>query len=137
MVRRSLLVLTVCVGCIQQPIAAIAQTPDWPDETSCRENPPDDPVMSGWCLSIDREKGNCVACHTFNIGAWPRHIPVAGNIAPPLAAMQARFPDLDALRAQVEDAPAINPNTTMPPYLRHELLSNDEIERVLQFLLTL
>ncbi len=130
-------VLVVCLGCLLQPSGAIAQVADWPDESTCRNNPPLDDVKKGWCLSIDREKGNCIACHTFNINPWPRDVPVAGNIAPPLVAMQPRFPDLEALRKQVADAPAVNPRTTMPPYLRHELLNADEIGRILQFLLTL
>ena len=130
-------VLAVCLGCMLQSPEAVAQVMDWPDEQSCRTDPPVDDVMTGWCLSIDREKGNCVACHTFNVNPWPQNIPVAGNIAPPLVAMQPRFPDLELLRNQVADAPTINPRTTMPPYLRHELLNSDEIEKILQFLLTL
>ena len=132
-----LTVLIVCISYGAQPGVATAQGSSWPDESFCRSSPPVDAVIKGWCLSIDREKGNCIACHTFNINPWPASTPVAGNIAPPLVAMQPRFPDIEALRQQVGDAPALNPNTVMPPYLRHELLNDAEIEQILQFLLTL
>ena len=126
------------LGICTLPATATAQEiSDWPDELQCRSNPPTSLIKAGWCLSIDRNKGNCVACHMLNINPWPKTLPISGNIAPPLVAMQPRFPDIEVLRRQVADAPALQPDTTMPPYLRHELLDAEEIERVLQFLLTL
>ncbi len=119
------------------PTEAQTNANQWPDEATCRELPPENEIVRGWCLAIDRDKGNCIACHTFNVTPWPKSLPVAGNIAPPLVAMEPRFPDIGQLRRQVADAPALNPRTTMPPYLRHELLTEAEIERILQFLLTL
>ena len=109
----------------------------WPDESACRGNPPLDELTRGWCLVIDRNKGNCLACHTINIKPWPKGLPVAGNIAPPLVAMQPRFPDIEALRNQIADARATNPNTVMPPYQRHGLLTDSEIDRILRFILSL
>ena len=117
---------------------AFAQSEDqWPDETECRDNPPIGELIQGWCLTIDREKGNCLACHTLNIKPWPATLPVAGNIAPPLVAMGRRFPDPEVLRKQIADAPALNPNTTMPPYRAHSILTESEIEMILQFVLSL
>ncbi len=110
---------------------------EWPDESACLASPPTDEILQGWCLAITRNKGNCVACHQLNIKSWPNTLPEAGNIAPPLAAMQLRFPERDALRQIVADAPSQNPLTTMPPYERHELLTSDEIDRIIRFLLTL
>ena len=109
----------------------------WPDEAECRENPPTEELVRGWCIAIDRDKGNCLACHTLNIKPWPATLPLAGNIAPPLVAMAPRFPDTEALREQIADAPAFNPNTTMPPYQKHGLLTEAEIDRILQFILSL
>lgn len=131
--------IAICVYglCAMSLPTAAQEVPDWPDEFQCREDPPTDAVRAGWCLSIDRNRGNCVACHMLNVDPWPETLPIAGNIAPPLVAMQARFADLEALRLQIADAPALNPDTSMPPYLRHELLDADDIDRILQFLLTL
>ncbi len=123
--------------CTLPPTASAQDVPGWPDELQCRSNPPTSIIRTGWCLSIDRDKGNCVACHMLNVNPWPETLPVSGNIAPPLVAMQPRFPDIEILRRQIADAPALNPDTSMPPYLRHELLDSDEIDRILQFLLTL
>ncbi len=126
------------LGICTLPSTAPAQDiSDWPDELQCRSNPPTSLVKAGWCLSIDRNKGNCVACHMLNVNPWPDTLPVSGNIAPPLVAMQPRFPDIEVLRRQIADASALNQDTSMPPYLRHELLDTDEIDRIVQFLLTL
>ncbi len=39
--------------------------------------------------------------------------------------------------AQVWDAGVANPRTVMPPFGRHGILSEDEIDKVVEFLLTL
>ena len=96
-----------------------------------KANPPQDPLVQGGCLVIDQKKGNCLACHRIEGGTIP------GNIAPPLVAMQQRFPDKAKLRAQVWDATAANPRTSMPPFGKHKLLSEEEIDKVVDFLLTL
>ena len=115
----------------------MAQQQTWPDEASCRQNMPVDKITQGWCLSIDRAKGNCIACHTFNIAPWPPGLPVAGNIAPPLVAMQPRFPEQALLKKQIENASAVNPNSTMPPYLNHDILTAAEIDLIVEFLLSI
>jgi L-cysteine S-thiosulfotransferase len=96
-----------------------------------KANPPKDAVTQGGCLAIDQKKGNCLACHRIEGGTIP------GNIAPPLIAMSQRFPDKAKLRAQVWDATVANPNTSMPPFGRHKILSEEEIDKVVEFLLTL
>lgn len=109
----------------------------WPDEQACRSAKPDDPVLEAWCIAIDTTSGNCIACHAFNISPWPPGLPGAGNIAPPMVAMQGRFPERSALQAVVADATTVNPRTIMPPYLRHGILSRRQIELLVDFLLTL
>ena len=95
-----------------------------------KQNPPTDAAVQGGCIAIDRKKGNCFVCHEIaGIGS--------GNIAPPLVAMKARFPDKAKLRAQVWDATAMNPRSSMPPFGRHGILKEDEIDKVVEFLLTL
>ena len=98
--------------------AAIAAGPAQKDET-------------GKQLAFDRTKGNCLACH-----AMPT-VPDAqqpGNIGPPLVAMSARFPDKAKLRAQIWDAMATHPNTVMPPFGKHKILTEEEIDKVVDFI---
>ena len=86
---------------------------------------------NGKKVAFDRKKGNCLACHQIAGGD------LAGNIGPPLVAMKARFPDKAKLRAQIWDATALNPNTMMPPFGKHKILSESEIDDVVEFLYTL
>lgn len=89
-----------------------------------------DTATQGGCIAIHRRKGNCNACHL--IAGVP-----SGDIAPPLAFMAQRFPDKTALRAQIEDARRFNPNTVMPPFGTHHILTPEEIDKVVEFLLRL
>ena len=95
-----------------------------------KEQPPADVAVQGGCVAIDRRKGNCHSCHLINGINY-------GNIGPALVSMKMRFPDKAKLRAQVWDASVVNPNTVMPPFGRHGILSEDEIDKVVEFLLTL
>jgi sulfur-oxidizing protein SoxX len=61
---------------------------------------------------------------------------LAGNIGPALAAMKDRF-SKEKLRAQIFDASKSNPNTIMPPFGRHGILSEDELNKVVEFVYTL
>ena len=138
MLTRLFIALIICFGTLKE---VYADEPVWPDEVRCRQfidNPINvEDVTMGWCLSIDRRKGNCVACHNFNVAPWPTSLPIAGNIAPPLVAMMPRFPDQSRLIQQIEDASAFNANTTMPPFLAHGILTKEEIALVVKFLLTI
>jgi sulfur-oxidizing protein SoxX len=104
-----------------------------PDQKVCddKANPPKDDVTKGGCAVLDRKRGNCWACHAIP-GA-----PSAGNIGTRLENMPLRYPDKSRLRAQIEDASTSNPNTVMPPFGRHEILTKEEIDQVVEFLLTL
>jgi len=82
-------------------------------------------------IAFDRKKGNCLACHQIAGGSLP------GNIGPPLVAMKARFPDKAKLRAQIWDPTKNNPNSMMPPFGRHQVLSESEIDKVVEFIYTL
>ena len=85
-------------------------------------------IAAGKELAFNRKKGNCLACHAIAGGSLP------GNIGPPLIAMKARFPDVKVLRAQIWNASANNPNTIMPPFGRHNMLSDDEIDKITTFI---
>lgn len=103
-----------------------------PDQKICndKDNPPKDAVTQGGCVVISRTKGNCMACH--RIAGVP-----SGDIAPALADVSKRIPDKARLRAQVDDASKLNPNTVMPPFGRHGILTQDEVDKVVEFLMTL
>lgn len=81
-------------------------------------------TVTGKDLAFDRKKGNCLACHMIDDGE------LAGNVGPPLLAMKTRYPGRAALRAQIWDASVANPRTTMPPFGRHGILSDDEIDLI-------
>ncbi len=88
-------------------------------------------VDQGRKVAFDRKKGNCLACHMMAGGSLP------GNIGPPLIAIKARFPKKADLRAQIWDPTAKNPNTIMPPFGKHRILSEREIDLITEFVYTL
>lgn len=108
-----------------------------PTDKQCVEMDNPNKITKGWCVSINRSKGNCLACHTIAANPWPEDLPAAGNIAPPLVAMKERFPEKAKLRGQIWDATKTNPRSIMPPFGRHKLLSEDEIDNIVEFLLTI
>ncbi len=88
-------------------------------------------IAEGKKLAFDRKLGNCLACHAIAGGTLP------GNIGPPLIAMKARFPDKSVLRAQIYDATANNPKTAMPPFGKHGIVSDKQIDLITEFIHTL
>ena len=86
-----------------------------------------DPLAQGKAIAFDRNKGNCLSCHMMDDGEMP------GNSGPPLLMMKARFPDREVLRAQIWDALERNPFSVMPPYGRHRVLTEDEIDLVVDY----
>jgi L-cysteine S-thiosulfotransferase len=85
----------------------------------------------GQTLAFDRAKGNCLTCHEIKGG------PAPGNLGPPLADMKVRFPDRKELIAIVADETKRNPLTVMPPFKRNLILTDKEIEEIVDFLQTL
>jgi sulfur-oxidizing protein SoxX len=51
--------------------------------------------------------------------------------------MKARFPEKAKLRAQIWDATKANPNSMMPPFGKHEVLSDKEIDAITEWVWTL
>jgi sulfur-oxidizing protein SoxX len=88
-------------------------------------------VAQGKRVAYDRKKGNCLACHMMDDGTLP------GTIGPPLFAMRTRFPDRAALRAQIHDPTERNPNTMMPPFGKHRILSDEEIDQITEYVYSL
>ncbi len=85
-------------------------------------------LEEGKKLAFDRKKGNCLACHQIAGGE------LAGNIGPPLIAMQARFPDKSKLRTQIGDPVTPNENTIMPPFISHRIISEAELDKIVDFI---
>lgn len=90
-----------------------------------------DPVAEGKAIAFARSKGNCLACHMIEGGESP------GNVGPPLIAMKARYPDKEKLRAQIFDATLFNPDSAMVPFGKHRVLTEDEINKVTEYIWTL
>jgi len=103
----------------------------WPAVNMAAEGESASAVEQGKALAFDRKMGNCLACHQIEGGDLP------GNIGPPLLAMKARFPDKAKLRAQIWDATKMNTNSLMPPFGRNQILSEGEIDKVVEFIYTL
>jgi sulfur-oxidizing protein SoxX len=82
-------------------------------------------------IAFDRRKGNCLACHMMDDGVSP------GDIGPPLVAMKARFPEREKLYTQIYNPMKVNPGTRMPPFGAHKILSEEEINKVVDYLYAL
>ncbi len=88
-------------------------------------------IEEGKEIAFDRKLGNCLACHSIKGGESP------GNIAPPLLIMKDRFPDKAKLRAQIWDPTENNPLSMMPPFGRHKILSEEQIDKLTEYLYSL
>lgn len=88
-------------------------------------------VPTGQELAFDNRKGNCLACHAM---PGDSKAVTNTNIAPPLISMKERFPDRAKLYAQVWDASKANADSLMPPFGKHKILSDDEINKVVDYI---
>ena len=86
--------------------------------------------MPGETLAFDRAKGNCLTCHDIKGGDAP------GNVGPALSDIKARFPDRKELAAVIFDETKRNPESVMPPFGRNLILTNAEIDAIVDFLYT-
>jgi sulfur-oxidizing protein SoxX len=101
----------------------------WSSGCATLEPPaPITPVKSGRDIAFNREQGNCLACHEIDGGEFP------GNIGPPLINLSQRFSNKQALRMQIWDATRFNPATSMPPFGKNKILTETEIDRLVDFL---
>lgn len=103
-------------------------------------------VSSGRVLVIANNKGNCLACHAMPIEEEPFH----GNLGPDLSHIASRLSEGE-LRLRVVDEKQVNPLSIMPGYYRNPnlfnlvasdylgktLLSAQEVEDVVAYLMTL
>lgn len=90
-----------------------------------------DAVKKGKEIAWSRKKGNCLTCHMMDGGQQ------VGNSGPPLMAMKTRYPDKASLREQIWDPTKRNPLTNMPPFGRNRILTEAEIDAVVEYLYSL
>jgi len=88
-------------------------------------------AAEGQKLAFDRGKGNCLTCHEIKGGDLP------GTIGPPLKDIKSKFPDRNELVAILTDETKRNPLTVMPPFGRNRILTDQEINAIVDFLQTL
>jgi len=88
-------------------------------------------IEEGREISFDMKKGNCLSCHMIPGGQG------SGNIAPALVAMQVRFPDKKVLWDSIWDQTQFRPHAMMPPFGKHGILTEEEIDKIVEFLYTL
>ncbi len=88
-------------------------------------------VSEGQRLAFDRGKGNCLTCHEIKGGDLP------GTIGPVLRDIKSKYPDRNDLVAILTDETRRNPQTVMPPFGRNRILTEQEINAIVDFLQTL
>ena len=88
-------------------------------------------ATEGQKLAFDRGKGNCLTCHVIKGGDLP------GSIGPELVGIKSKYPNRDDLVTILNDETKRNPLTVMPPFGRNRILSEKEINAVVDFLQTL
>jgi len=88
-------------------------------------------VTEGERLAFDRGKGNCLTCHMIKGGDLP------GTIGPELTGIKGKYPNRDDLVAILTDETRRNPQTMMPPFGRNRILTDKEINAIVDFLQTL
>ena len=109
-------VLAVLLLGLASSYVPIAAAGDLPTEKGCKNLNNADSVTKGWCAAITRKKGNCLACHHAIVDNWPATLPPGGNIGDPTVK---------------------NPNSSMPPFGKHQLISEQDIDNIVAWLSTL
>lgn len=104
---------------------------------------PGDPVK-GKKLSVNRKKGNCLACHAMPIPEQQFH----GEVGPDLSGVGSRMTQAE-LRLRLVNSKALNPDTIMPAFHKVALnrvlkkfkgktiLGAQEIEDIIAYISTL
>jgi len=87
-------------------------------------------AAEGKKIAEDRKKGNCFTCHSYE-GAH-----LAGNIGPALNGIGKRK-SREEIYNQIWDATKANPNSSMPPFGKHEVLSKKEVDAITEWVQTL
>lgn len=108
------------VGCVTILFAACV---------SAQTAPPD-----GRALFIDQRKGNCTACHKTPTDTLLKS---ASTIGPPLESIKQKYTASAAslrLHDAIRDLSNSVPDTIMPPYGKHRILTEVEINAIVVYL---
>lgn len=93
--------------------------------------------INGRALFSNERKGNCIACHKTPTDTLSKGV---SNIGPALEAIKQKYPtpaDRARLRDAVWDQGKSMPDTIMPPYGKHHILTETEIDAIVAYLETL
>ena len=90
-------------------------------------------VDEGKKLAFSKSKGNCLACHMVADGEMP------GNIGPAIIAMKLRYPDKQKLVNKIWGTPETQtvPNSMMPAFGQNGILTDSEINKIVDYIYTL
>jgi len=90
-------------------------------------------VANGRKLAISQPVANCVACHVLP------DVDLPGDVGPNLIESMKGYTEKDreTVRQWIWDATKFNPDTIMPPYGRNKLLTEKEIDDIVEYLYTL
>lgn len=128
--KQILTAITVTTAIAAVPMIASASGDISAEEMSKR-------IEEGKKIAFDRGKGNCLACHMADDGVSP------GTMGPALIAMKIRFPEKADLYNRLwgpkkySEKVKLNPYSTMPYFGQHGILTDDEISKVVDYLMTL
>ena len=96
-------------------------------------------ALDGRVLFMDAKKGNCAACHRAPNDTSEAAKKIVATVGKPLQNIASRF-DRVQLKAAIHDFSQTIPaagNTIMPPYGRHRILSEAEIDAVVAYVIQL
>lgn len=117
-------VLAVSATIIFTSLAAQSSTNEVAIEKISTEN-----IEKGKKLFFAANKGNCIACHAVVDGNLP------GNTGPMIIAMKIRYPDRQKLFDKLWGTPdTLIPNSMMPPFGQNGILTNKEIDKIVDFI---
>lgn len=88
---------------------------------------------NGRKLAISQPVGNCVACHVLP------DVDLPGDVGPNLIESMNGYTEKDraTVRQWVWDPTTFNPDTIMPPYGKNKLLTEKEIDDIVEYLYSL
>ena len=82
-------------------------------------------------LFVRADKGHCIACHQLPQGVGPA---TRSDVGPRLEGARMRELGRPGIRELIVDPMRSNPDTIMPPFGRHHILDEREIDRLTEFL---
>ncbi len=86
-------------------------------------------MKAGKKLTFSKKKGNCLACHAIKGGTQ------AGNIGPMIVAMKIRYPDRQKLVDKIWGKPGtLVKDSMMPPFGRNGILTDKQINQIVDFI---